>query len=58
MKSRASISEVALREAPSISEHQNALGEQVGDMKTRLNDFLNSSGSEEMEDYLDELQRE
>lgn len=58
VKSRASISEVALREAPSISEHQNALGEQVGDMKTRLNDFLNSSGSEEMEDYLDELQRE
>ena len=40
VKSHTATSEVALREAPSISEHQNALGEQIGELRKRLNDYL------------------
>ena len=40
VRSHTATSEVALREAPSISEHQNALGEQIGDLRKRLNEYL------------------
>ena len=40
VKSFSSTREVALREAPSISEHQSALGEQVGALRKRLAEFL------------------
>ena len=40
VKSHTATSEVALREAPSISEHQHELGKQIGELRKRLNDYL------------------
>ena len=40
VRSHTATSEVALREAPSISEHQNALGEQIGELRKRLYEYL------------------
>ena len=44
--------EIALREAPSISEQQVALAEQLGHLRNRLADFLAADNKREASKHL------
>ena len=48
VNSRSASSEFGIREAPSVSEYQTALGEQIADLRKRLNEVMDNGGQEEV----------